>query len=155
MDQNKKLGDYDYLDPRIKKAMEDNIASKIELAEISSRLIEFNAWHKIRKEMYKVHGWHSEYVFKDTLDGVGCEGNPDKLEDVELLQFIGVKDVRNNKLFEGDILEWAGMMDTKFIITFIKGAYYACHKSDEILISDGRFCFKIGNIYENPELINP
>jgi hypothetical protein len=28
------------------------------------RQIKFRAWHKVRKEMYEVHGWHSEYVFK-------------------------------------------------------------------------------------------
>lgn len=78
------------------------------------RELKFKAYHKNRNEIYIVHGWHSEFVFSDTLDGIGNNGNPDKLEDVELMQFTGFQDCKGKEIYEGDILsDWVETDDGK------------------------------------------
>jgi hypothetical protein len=125
------------------------------------RQINFRAWHKVRKEMYEVHGWNSEYVFKKTDDGVGNPGNPDLLSDVEIMQYTGLKDnwsddPKDNKpIYEDDI------------VVFSDGSTHVVEWNDDTCqfqYSDGSpinngerygvFRQVIGNIYEDPELIN-
>lgn len=64
----------------------------------------FRAFHKVRNEMYNVHGWHSEFVFKDTLDGIGNDGNPDKLVDVELMRSTVFQDQTEKIIFFDDLI---------------------------------------------------
>jgi uncharacterized phage protein (TIGR01671 family) len=68
------------------------------------REIKFKAWHKERKEMYEVFSLAKDYVFKNTLDGVGTPGVPDNFKDVVLMQFTGLKDCEGNDIYEGDLL---------------------------------------------------
>lgn len=128
------------------------------------REIKFRAYHKGRKEMYNVHGWHSEYVFSDTLDGIGCDGNPDNIKDVELMQFTGLQDRHGKDIYEGDIMrvtdgnyEITNDCDTgtgmvEFLVNWglwnvskIENGLFDLHQNYIIEI--------IGNIHQNPELI--
>lgn len=59
------------------------------------REIKFRAWHKKRKELYEVYSFNKEFVFKKTLDGLGCDGNPDKREDCILKQYIGNTEIHS------------------------------------------------------------
>ena len=76
-------------------------------------------------------------------------------KDVEIVLFTGFKDENNIKIFEGDILELDNLPDIK--------------KNYEVIFEDGKFtgggmdlklslelcgAKVIGNIYENPELLN-
>jgi uncharacterized phage protein (TIGR01671 family) len=140
------------------------------------RQIKFRAWHKVRKEMYEVYGLTSEYVFKKTDDGVGNPGVPDKLEDVELMQYTGLKDKNGKEIYEGDILVFttlsdSGITETKHDPVFIQWnnykSTYDFNDNKNRVLGDYPF-FKywtlesmrqyevevIGNIYENPNLIN-
>lgn len=126
------------------------------------RPLKFRAWHKIRKEMYQVHGWHSEFVFKDTFDGVGNDGNPDKLEDVELMQFTGLKDSKRTEkypegqdIYEGDIVKTTHIISIGLIEYKNKG-FLIKDLNQDIYVGD-RYNWNdieiIGNIHENPELL--
>lgn len=121
-----------------------------------NREIKFRAWHKLRKEMYNIHGWHLEFVFKDTLDGFGNDGNPDLLKDVIIMQFTGLYDKCKKEIFEGDIFK-EGKNSLGYII-FDAGRFdIKWIKNKENYNDVLKFNFNsirvIGNIYENPELL--
>jgi len=103
--------------------------------------------------------------FVDTfdIDQYGTTGRYNMFETYEhidgvLQQFTGLKDKNGKGIYEGDIiqLKWinsdpADILLEKSQVTFSNGAFY----NDDILLSEvSEDCEVIGNIYENPELIN-
>jgi uncharacterized phage protein (TIGR01671 family) len=142
---------------------------------MKQREIKFRAFHKERKEMYNVHGWHSEFIFKDTLDGVGCEGNPDFIENVALMQFTGLHDKNGVEIYEGDkfdgddedgsyyVVEWIeekccfGVSLYGYNISYGEGSQeiidneISCVDRNMIGVEDLVEYEIIGNIHQNPE----
>jgi uncharacterized phage protein (TIGR01671 family) len=131
------------------------------------RQIKFRAWHKVRKEMYEVYGLTSEYVFKKTDDGVGNPGVPDKLEDVELMQYTGLKDKNGKDIYEGDILAYKSHhpkhKDKTFnnVVEFAIGqslcGWRMRNKNTIVKATPYKFGTSqiIGNIYEHSHLLTP
>ena len=128
------------------------------------RTIKFRAWHKARKEMYNVHGWHSEFVFKDTMDGIGTEGNPDRIEEVEIMQFTGLHDKNRREIYEGDVVRVdcspviGSFEDGVYVVAYIlPDCAYCLESVDKKSAIQFNECYVyevIGNIHENPELLN-
>ena len=137
------------------------------------RKIKFRAWDEVRKEM------HSEFNFIQSHgDGqnwiVPLEHitNPDWLVDLEkkvrcaphireqfkLMQFTGLLDKNGKEVYEGDIVKckygWLG-----FVV--YRGSHYWCEEivtkkvgSHAPIFNEWAELEIIGNIYENPELVN-
>lgn len=124
------------------------------------REIKFRIWDS--KEMYDT----------ETLDLIGDMASPYRTLDDEsefipygnnekgkLMQFTGLKDKNNKEIYEGDILKankkWFKLGNDVGIVGFHKGQY--CVRDDEWDNTDyitNRKVEVIGNIYENPELLN-
>lgn len=130
------------------------------------REIKFRVWCKQTEEMKQVSKIGFEegklwYVMDEDH-----ENQPPYFEDDDdwvLMQYTGINDMYGQEVFEGDILETKQRHTDKLIITkveFVEGAFVETIVRDESERINRSFipldadCSKmIGNIYENPKLL--
>lgn len=148
--------------------------------------LKYRFWHKPTNKMLGCYGFNKDFVFGDTLDGVGTTYNPAKFEDCILMQCTGLKDKNGKLIYEGDILKvkLGGYPKSSFIneaVIWDRKRWVLAHKRNckgtpkecqhckhceriearkEWFFQTGDTNFKsfymneiIGNIYENPELL--
>lgn len=134
----------------------------------------FRFWHKPTNKMVDCYGFNEDFVFGDTLDGVGTVYNPAKFKDCILMQSTGLKDKNGKLIYEGDIFKTQEFCRGKeyycySVIKYSDGGYYLegsyvtsgntlkfinydIRNISEDLLESGLFDL-VGNIYENPELL--
>ena len=148
------------------------------------REIKFRAWDKKLKQFIKeAHGFHviGEVTAFDMIQGYCCENKAgansslERIGDIEIQQFTGLRDKNGTEIYEGDILESVSeivhLADNRptgkiAVKRFFMGFQEEYSRFQLQRISDGRFellphsqfLFShyysvIGNIYENPELL--
>jgi uncharacterized phage protein (TIGR01671 family) len=132
-----------------------------------NRIIKFRAWDKDMNEMVFVSGIqfdpHSPYARPNIIDQHNDLRN---LDELELMQFTGLKDKNGKEIFDGDIIIGNPQSDViterKFIIGWMNSCWCLIHtESKEVLCSISAYYIEavekwatvISNIYENPELI--
>lgn len=126
-----------------------------------SREIKFREWDSVREEMYgKGHGMsYGEREDYDDSIGFRFSHEENLEEDRILMQYTGLKDKNGKEVYEGDIVNcsegcpheviwleeyggrYIGGMPAWYLKGFAEG--YAWTGAEEV----------IGNIYENPELL--
>jgi len=131
-----------------------------------TREIKFRAWDKKRTSMYTVSGFSFE-VGKASLntDMMGSHWVVE-LSDIELMQFIGLHDKNDKEIYDGDItphsettppdgtitthygvVEWDSSI-ASFVLRIQEDG------SQEELYESCKWFESVGNIYENPELLD-
>lgn len=117
----------------------------------------FRAWNKLASRMYIVNGLHFDR-------GMVQYANNDnairfiKLENIILMQSTGLKDKNGKEIFEGDIVKMAKDVysePTYYEIVRHRGGAYRLESNQhgcELWLRHTN-CEVIGNIYENPELL--
>ncbi|MFG5507258.1 YopX family protein [Enterococcus faecalis] len=123
----------------------------------------FRAWDKRSKEMWKVSTLHieDEYVdlFKKNIYENPLNDPSAKFRDVILMQSTGLKDKNGVEIFEGDLVYYIPFEShiNNSIIVFEKGSF--CKKMlrngklTSVKFIDSEEYEVIGNIHENPELL--
>lgn len=139
-----------------------------------SREIKFRAWGKDEKRMLEVY----RIGFDGPIDGAqvycylddrGAKGSKECFYDgdgLTLEQFTGLKDKNGKEIYEGDILAWHSNIYRKHDwvgLVLYRGAGFAVQESDKSYSSpewldcacrkDANIIEVIGNIHENPELL--
>ena len=125
------------------------------------REIKFRAWVKDRKAIFEVI--LIDYVTKKVtylLERVGhlLSIRDAKFNDVELMQYTGLKDKNNKEIYEGDILS-NGNNEKPYKVIFENGSFRAEFEGDfeeysfDLIDVVAQSCEVVGNIYENSELM--
>ena len=112
------------------------------------RIIKFRAWDKEKgKIVYEIE-------FNKIPNGINHAIKICDILGLELMQFTGLKDKNKKEIYEGDIVESTDKT-ARYEIVFLEGSYMARSiKLKDYYDDISMFHKVIGNIYENPELIN-
>lgn len=132
------------------------------------RKIKFRAWDKEENIMVIVDSIHFNVNGVNTfvsvtgdkaliIEGVSI-GVPKELEvKVDLMQYTGLKDKKSKEIYEGDIITWLDPFSkypkAEVLYDETTGGYRT-YKGDLSHISIRPGLEVIGNIYENPELLD-
>lgn len=125
------------------------------------REIKFRAWDKEREMMIMepyFFGLDAEQDFKgyyyleDALSHENGESYP-----CDIMQYTGLKDKNGKEIFEGDVVEWETPSQYPQRDTVVFGDGMFMLKEDEESVFNYIYCKYnievIGNIHENPELL--
>lgn len=122
----------------------------------------FRVWDKDERAMLDVHGinFDAHGIWTNELIDDESDGNFIFLDDVELMQSTGLKDKNGTEIYEGDIVQHSEKPNPCFsylfkviqartgewrLDNFRCGTVLAFSNQDELEV--------LGNIYENPELL--
>lgn len=129
----------------------------------------YRIWHKGRKQMFMVSTIDFRQEKISYIDGSGFAGAFISFDDVILMQSTGLHDTNGVEIFEGDILKVCDDGGTHNEVVFRDGqalvmnvtyqdfdvsavawALDCYHGSDD---DDNEYPIVIGNIHQNPELL--
>ena len=115
------------------------------------REIKFRAWDKINKDMFNVESinFQERRVYKDTV-------SYRKFEDIDLMQYTGLKDEYGDEIYEGDIVtlhnsRYKVIFNTEEARFVLKDVFF--EMDIPFTNNNNKRIEVIGNIYENSELL--
>ncbi len=125
------------------------------------REIKFRAWSKLLNKMLSHEDLNKTLKNLTKIEYIAGIFLPLN-SDVEVMQYIGLKDSNKNEIYEGDIVKIEDYFGEDIIGRVIYDeatAGYVFHKGNErnyfqmTLDLESYVYYVIGNIYENPELL--
>jgi uncharacterized phage protein (TIGR01671 family) len=127
------------------------------------REIKFRAWNKTEKWMDEEFCIHADgHIYQDARNrwDISDQAIESAYDDLIVMEFTGMYDsyIDGKEVFESDIIKNCDTHELQIVYWNEKAAAWYCkyHNSDRIVsLADslGNLNKKIGNIYENPELL--
>jgi uncharacterized phage protein (TIGR01671 family) len=117
------------------------------------REIKFRAWNKEYKHFANVQE-DSDYMLGFNDDGsiYMIQGGSPAEKEYELMQFTGLKDKNGKEIYEGDIIETRNPKQNRYSVGSVIWKSDVC--GFELYDFNCKFYKVLGNIHENPELLN-
>jgi uncharacterized phage protein (TIGR01671 family) len=129
------------------------------------RELKFRAWDNVDNRMIYA-GENIDICFTLGSAGIECVDlnkispsgdGVDSMEHLKYMQFTGLKDKNGKGIYEGDIVEGINRLNEDWKIpqkvTFLKGCYMFGNWNAHEYFNRHQAITVIGNIYENPELL--
>ncbi len=145
---------------------------------MQKREIKFRAWHKAEKKICEVTtiNFEDKFAFLVGIKPGEDTYYPDSrmtiiapkngrcvsFNEIELMQYTGLHDKNNKEIYEGDIIRCIPKVEFYRVVTFIKSKYWLINNKSnnsdiqfplEVVYTSHNESEVIGNIYENPELL--
>lgn len=142
------------------------------------RDIKFRAWDKKKKEIFQVHQIEWNYVDNSIKNIEGYTGDSGGWRNVYgggnmkyasedrfvLMQYTGFKDENGNEIYDGDVLKYffkgerlsgnVSFENGLILVTVLQISNDAYTLLQDIILDDDFYLTTVvGNIYENPELL--
>lgn len=128
------------------------------------RVPKFRAWDKLGKIMLPIGDIDTSYklVYLEEDNGYRCERD---FDEIELMQFTGLKDKKDKEIFEGDIIKFSDCDGDIYVTPVVWDKNYACFGVSfsgkypisfdylEEFYTELKDIEVVGNIYENRELL--
>lgn len=113
--------------------------------------LKFRAWEKSLKEIIPVYNINFE------AEMINTETAWRDFNEVELMQYTGLKDKNGKEIYEGDIVNvnyYGGTPRYEKVHFYTVGGFIGFHPfTDDGYHWPSHLCEIVGNIYQNPELI--
>lgn len=115
-----------------------------------NRTIKFRAWDKVSKSRVKVN----DFTDIDNEDALYTVWTIEPVSNVEIQQFTGLHDKNGKEMYEGDIVKYeTNGQEVTDTVVYID-SFFGVGKFTGILSSFYPIEV-IGDVYSNPELLNP
>lgn len=121
---------------------------------MTNRQIKFRAFNIVTKIMIDLHKI-TPLALNIDIDGLFIPFSDEMI----LMQFTGLLDLNSKEIYEGDIVKVIDhsidkLNGNNIVGWSIPGAYWKLEGKLPFLLHKGGYMQVIGNIYENPELLN-
>jgi uncharacterized phage protein (TIGR01671 family) len=140
--------------------------------QTQTRQIKFRAWDKTYSLMnYKVQVGNTDHADpNDTCNSIWVDSGDFKTigwmnadeNCIDLMQFTGLKDKNGKEIYEGDIIQWTSSNVfslgeiRKVQINYVQAQYWGQGRNLGVYLAEllaNEKCEVIGNVFENPELL--
>ena len=127
---------------------------------MENRIIKFRAWDGDKIIYQSEDGWFDK-VKHPEYQSPQCMQFASVMRVCKIMQFTGLTDKNGVEIYEGDVLMYIGTNMSSMVVKFENGCFVGCGPFnalpliDYINASDFQSIEVIGNVFENPELLNP